>query len=248
MLNNGKNVHGGPVNMNRANSVNINANNTHNESNSIQCYDCSQVFSSTSSLRRHEKIAHNKTMYKCRKCGELFSTVAERQTHKNNKHFPVIHTTIRGKQIRVIDPSSGLIKNKNLNMATPEKGSRITAENETDISSINPDLPQASSPLATTESNVTTNSSVGNLPAVDNSAVDQIKPEDRLISNFKEFEVGLQVTSTRDENGYFHCPSIYCSFVTRIPGYWYEHVHNVVHLGTDPQKRKRKSKIEQKDI
>lgn len=55
------------------------------------------------------------------------------------------------------------------------------------------------------------------------------------------FLKGTVVESTRNANGQFACPAPYCSFVTRIPGYWYEHVNGVEHLdGVDPQKRKRR--------
>lgn len=52
--------------------------------------------------------------------------------------------------------------------------------------------------------------------------------------------LGTEISSTRNKLGYFECPVDYCSFVTRIPGYWYEHVNTVAHIGTDPQKRKRR--------
>lgn len=58
--------------------------------------------------------------------------------------------------------------------------------------------------------------------------------------HFDLFEKGIELTSSRNENGYFKCPADYCTFVTRIPGYWYDHVNSVEHTGVDPQKRKRR--------
>lgn len=58
--------------------------------------------------------------------------------------------------------------------------------------------------------------------------------------NFKEFAVGTVLTSERNEAGYFRCPSEYCTFLTRIPGYWYDHIHHVEHNGVNPQRRKRR--------
>lgn len=52
--------------------------------------------------------------------------------------------------------------------------------------------------------------------------------------------LGAEISSTRNKLGYFECPVEYCSFVTRIPGYWYDHVNSVPHTGSDPQKRKRR--------
>lgn len=124
-----------------------------------ECQECGDRFLTTSELRRHEKLIHDKKTYKCRKCGQLFSSIADRQTHKNNKHFSTIQCEIK-------------------------------------------------------------------------------------TGNFKEFEIGTVVKSNRNENGYFNCPVEYCTFVTRIPGYWYDHVHNVVHDGQNPQKHRRKSKAE----
>lgn len=119
-----------------------------------ECHECGDRFESTSELRRHEKISHDKKTYKCRKCGQLFLSIADRQTHKNNKHFSTIQCEIKN-------------------------------------------------------------------------------------SNFKEFEIGTVVKSNRNQNGYFECPVEYCSFVTRIPGYWYDHIHHVIHEGYNPQQRKR---------
>ena len=59
-------------------------------------------------------------------------------------------------------------------------------------------------------------------------------------NNFREFPVGTELTSSRDPSGYFVCPAPYCSFVTRIPGYWNDHINTVEHAGIDPQKRKRR--------
>jgi hypothetical protein len=59
-------------------------------------------------------------------------------------------------------------------------------------------------------------------------------------ANFKEFAVGTVLTSERNEAGYFNCPSEYCTFLTRIPGYWYDHIHHVEHNGVNPQRKKRR--------
>ena len=59
-------------------------------------------------------------------------------------------------------------------------------------------------------------------------------------NNFREFPVGTELTSSRDPSGYFVCPAPYCSFVTRIPGYWNDHINTVEHAGIDLQKRKRR--------
>ena len=126
-------------------------------SSSTNCTDCSAQFQTTSQLRRHQKIKHQRQMYKCRTCGDLFSSIADRQTHKNNKHFSTIRISV---------------KNQNFS---------------------------------------------------------------------NDFEVGTEVASSRNEAGYFECPAEYCSFVTRIPGYWYDHINSVEHFkGVDPQKRKRR--------
>lgn len=58
--------------------------------------------------------------------------------------------------------------------------------------------------------------------------------------NFKEFAIGTVLKSQRNEAGYFSCPSEYCTFMTRIPGYWYDHIHHVEHTGVNPQRKKRR--------
>lgn len=126
------------------------------DSMATDCADCGKPFASTSELRRHQKLAHQRQTFKCRTCGLLFSSIADRQTHKNNKHFGTIRIHL-----------------KNMNFGT-------------------------------------------------------------------DFSKGSEVESTRNENGQFGCPAEYCSFVTRIPGYWYDHVNSVEHTGVDPQKRKKR--------
>jgi hypothetical protein len=48
------------------------------------------------------------------------------------------------------------------------------------------------------------------------------------------------VQASRNNAGYFTCPIEYCTFETRIPGYWYDHVHKVPHKGEDPQRKAKK--------
>lgn len=61
--------------------------------------------------------------------------------------------------------------------------------------------------------------------------------------NFIEFSKGTVLRATRNEKGAFECPSEYCTFTTRIPSYWYDHIRNVDHCsGEDPQKKKRSKK------
>lgn len=120
-----------------------------------ECDSCGMSFSTTSELRRHQKVQHQRQMYKCRTCGDLFSSIADRQTHKNNKHFALIRTLVRH-------------------------------------------------------------------------------------DNFQDYPLGTELSSTRNDNGYFVCPAPYCSFETRIPGYWYDHINSVEHAGVNPQKRKRR--------
>ncbi|ANB11841.1 hypothetical protein AWJ20_65 [Sugiyamaella lignohabitans] len=61
--------------------------------------------------------------------------------------------------------------------------------------------------------------------------------------NFREFKQGSTVSSNRNGAGYFSCPVDYCTFLTRIPGYWYDHVHHVEHHGENPQKRKKRASM-----
>lgn len=57
---------------------------------------------------------------------------------------------------------------------------------------------------------------------------------------FGDYAPTATVRASRNNSGYFNCPMAYCSFETRIPGYWYEHVHKVPHKGEDPQRKAKK--------
>uniref|UniRef100_A0A060TGJ0 ARAD1D23914p n=1 Tax=Blastobotrys adeninivorans TaxID=409370 RepID=A0A060TGJ0_BLAAD len=63
-------------------------------------------------------------------------------------------------------------------------------------------------------------------------------------ANFSGLDPNSTVSASRNESGYFSCPAEYCTFLTRIPQYWYDHIHHVVHDGTtNPQKRKRRQSL-----
>lgn len=60
--------------------------------------------------------------------------------------------------------------------------------------------------------------------------------------NFEEFPRGTVLTARRNEqSNSFECPSAYCTFTTRIPSYWYDHIRKAEHIGgEDPQRQRRK--------
>lgn len=61
-------------------------------------------------------------------------------------------------------------------------------------------------------------------------------------THFIEFPQGTVLKCSRNASGCFECPSQFCTFFTRIPSYWYDHIRNVEHLevGIDPQKKKKR--------
>lgn len=62
-------------------------------------------------------------------------------------------------------------------------------------------------------------------------------------NNFEpQYPPGTKFVMKRSESGYFKCPIEYCSFTTRIPGYWQNHINNVEHKGHNPH-TKRKGRV-----